>query len=192
MDRLTILSMAVGLAMDAFAVSVTSGLSVHRLHASYALKIAFYFGLFQGLMPIIGWLAGIGLVGFISEVDHWIAFFLLALVGARMIYVAAFMNDDDDPCGGEPLQFAALISLALATSIDALAVGVSLSFVGLSIFYPALVIGLVTFSLSFAGAYIGETFGHFFEKKIEITGGIILIAIGAKILAEHTLLSGPV
>ena len=184
MSTLTILVIALGLAMDAFAVSITSGLAIKRLRAGHALKIALFFGAFQALMPVIGWLAGLGLKDFISAVDHWIAFLLLVFVGGKMIYEATLMDEEE---GGEkdPLNLLVLLILSVATSIDALAVGLSLSFIGIDIVTPALIIGAVTFSLSFLGVYMGDRFGHFFESKIEVLGGLILIAIGLKILVEH-------
>lgn len=171
--------------MDAFAVSVTSGLAIHRLRMRHALKIAFFFGGFQALMPLIGWLAGIGLREMISAIDHWIAFALLIFVGGKMIYESTFMDEDKELA--DPLKLYVLLMLSVATSIDALAVGLSLSLLNIEIISPAVVIGSVTFCLSFLGVYIGDQFGHFFERKIEVVGGLILLAIGFNILFEHLL-----
>ncbi len=182
MHPATILIIAVALSMDAFAVSVASGLAMERLHVRHAIKIATSFGLFQAIMPIIGWLAGVGLRGFISGVDHWIAFALLAGVGGKMIYESRQIKDEEAP---ECMSLLKLLVLSVATSIDALAVGLSLSLLKVAIVWPSIVIGIVTFVFSFAGVYIGRKVGHLFESTIEIAGGLILIAIGIKILVEH-------
>lgn len=178
--------MSVGLAMDAFAVSIASGFTIHRLRVRYALRIAFFFGAFQALMPIVGWLAGLSVREYISAFDHWIAFGLLVFVGGKMIYEANFMDGGDDK--KDPLNITMLLLLSIATSIDALAVGLTLSFIKVDIFTPAIIIGIVTFAFSFAGVYIGDRFGHFLESKIEILGGIVLIGIGIKILLDHLYL----
>lgn len=169
--------------MDAFAVSVTSGLTIKKLHINNALKIATFFGMFQAIMPVIGWSAGLGFRGFISGVDHWIAFGLLSLIGFKMIFESRAM--DSDKKSTDPLNIYTLLILSVATSIDALAVGLSLSLLNISIINPSIIIGVTTFMFSFAGVYIGKRAGHFFEKKIETAGGIILIVIGVKILIEH-------
>ncbi len=184
MNPFSLLFIAVGLAMDAFAVSIASGFAVRKLHFRYAVKIAFLFGLFQGVMPVIGWLAGSKLVEYIAAIDHWIAFGLLSFVGGKMIYESTVFCEDE-ACDQDPKRIYVLLSLAIATSIDALAVGLTLSFINVNIVTPALIIGIITFTLSLAGVYIGDKVGHFFESKIEILGGIILIGIGIKILTEH-------
>jgi len=178
---ITILLIAVGLAMDAFAVSISSGVTIKRLRISYAFTIAALFGGFQAVMPGIGWLAGHGLKSLIAGVDHWIAFGLLTAVGCKMIYESPKMGST----GNGSLDIVVLLVLSVATSIDALAVGLSLSMLGISVLVAAIVIGLVTFVLSFCGVYIGKRFGHVFENKIQIVGGLILIGIGTKILVEH-------
>jgi len=134
-------------------------------------------------MPVIGWLAGLSVREFISAVDHWVAFALLFMVGGKMIYEATFMEKDDDK--KDPLNISVLLILSIATSIDALAVGFTLSFINVEIVTPAIIIGIITFVFSFAGVYIGDRFGHFMEKKIEVLGGVVLIGIGVKILLEH-------
>jgi putative Mn2+ efflux pump MntP len=146
-----------------------------------ALKIGFFFGLFQGIMPVVGWLAGVSIIDFISGVDHWISFGLLTFIGLRMIYETTTVESKKIVSSS---SFSVLLMLSIATSIDALAVGLSLSFLEVSIITPAIVIGIITFSLSFLGVYIGKRFGGFFEK-IGVLGGIILIVIGMKILTEH-------
>jgi putative Mn2+ efflux pump MntP len=178
-----IIIIAFGLAMDAFAVSVASGLEMTRLRISHAMRMALSFGFFQALMPIIGWAAGNQARLFISGMDHWIAFGLLTAIGIKMIYEAFKIKEKaDEP---EEMSIYILLILSLATSIDALAAGVSLSFLNVAIIVPSIIIGAVTFLLSLAGVLIGRRFGHFFETKIEIAGGLILIGIGIKILIEH-------
>ena len=177
MDIVTIL-IALGLAMDSFSVSITRGLTNTQTRMSIeALKVAFFFGLFQGIMPVMGWLAGVSLVDFISGFDHWIAFGLLTFIGLRMIYESTTAESKKMVSSS---SFSVLIMLSIATSIDALAVGLSLSFLEVSIITPAIIIGITTFSLSFLGVYIGKKFGGFFEK-IGVLGGVILIVIGIKI-----------
>jgi len=180
---ITIIFIAFGLAMDAFAVSVTSGFTIKQLRVEHALRIACFFGLFQAVMPLVGWLAGLSLRDFISNVDHWIAFGLLSFVGCKMIYESFRMESQKKRIN--PLNVYVLFMLSVATSIDALAVGVSFAFLKISIISPIIVIGIITFLLSFVGVFIGDKLGHFFEKKIEILGGLILIGIGIKILVEH-------
>lgn len=181
-----IILIAFGLAMDAFAVSVASGLSVKDVAAGRALKMALFFGLFQAIMPIVGWSAGLRLKDVISGIDHWVAFGLLSFVGAKMILEAFAIRNEEEK---RPDAFGTytLFMLSIATSIDALAVGLTLSVLNVFILSPALIIGIITFFLSFGGVLIGRRFGHFLETKIEIAGGLILIGIGIKILIEHLL-----
>lgn len=181
------LAMAVGLAMDAFAVSIALGVAFRRREHWGAFKIAFSFGLFQAGMPVLGWLAGFGLRRFIEAFDHWVAFGLLAFLGGRMIFEAI-----DRHRNGEELEIpgtARLLSLSIATSIDALAVGFTISLLQAAIFVPALVIGGVTFAISYAGIVIGHELLHLlggrFKRDVGIAGGIVLILIGVKILMEH-------
>ncbi|MBW2091645.1 MAG: manganese efflux pump [Deltaproteobacteria bacterium] len=183
MDISTILLIAVGLAMDAFAVSITSGFVNRPLKISFALKMAGFFGFFQAGMPVMGWLAGIGFRGLISGVDHWIAFGLLVFIGGKMIYEAFGVNAGEK--GRRAMNNYTLFILAIATSIDALAVGLSLSLLKVSILLPIVIIGSVTFFLSILGLVIGHKLGLFFGKKVEILGGLILIGIGIRILVEH-------
>lgn len=178
---LTILLIAIGLAIDSFSVSITRGFTDKINHLIEALKTGFFFGLFQGLMPIVGWLAGLSVIEFISGVDHWIAFALLFLIGTRMIYEAIF-KDSEKIVSSASLKI--LLILSIATSIDALAVGLSLSFLETSIITPAIITGIITFFLSFLGVFIGKKFGSYFEK-IGMLGGIILIGIAFRILTEH-------
>ena len=184
-ELLTIIVVAVGLAMDAFAVSIVSGATYRQLHVKHALRIALFFGGFQAVMPLIGSLAGLSLKEHIVDYDHWIAFGLLTAVGGKMIYEAFKIEQAEKRF--DPTSLITLLALSVATSIDALAVGITLSLIATSIIEAVIVIGAVTFMLSYLGVAIGKRFGHFFESKIEILGGIILIAIGVKILLEHTL-----
>ena len=185
MDIISIIFIAFGLAMDAFAVSVTSGLTIKHLRINNALKIAIFFGSFQAIMPLIGWSAGLSFRNYISGIDHWIAFGLLGIVGCKMIYESFKMEVNNKKI--DPLNVYVLLMLSIATSIDALAVGLSLSFLNVSIAPPAIIIGVVTFLLSIFGVYFGNRFGHYFERKIEIIGGLILIGIGVKILIDHLI-----
>lgn len=187
MSLLEILLLSVGLAMDAFAVSVTSGIAIKNLRLKHAILIAVTFGGFQAVMPVIGWLAGLGLQQLLRDVDHWIAFVLLSIIGGKMIY-EAFQLEEAEEAADNPLKVAVLLVLGIATSIDALAVGVTFAMIKVAIITPIVLIGSITFSLCLVGVYIGDAFGHFFEKKIEIFGGIVLIGIGIKILAQHLMM----
>jgi len=185
MSEITLLLIALGLAMDAFAVSVASGVAIHRLRVRHALLLASFFGGFQAAMPVLGWFLGRRARGFVGGVDHWLAFGLLLFVGGKMLYEARFLDGERPP--RDPLNLSALLLLAVATSLDAFAVGLSLSMLGVPIAHPALVIGVVAFVMSFAGVYIGDAVGHFFERRLEVAGGAILIGIGVKILLDHLL-----
>ena len=172
----------VGLSMDAFAVSVCKGLSMKKINYIYAIIIAAFFGVFQAVMPLIGWLLGIQFEGYVSTYGSWIAFALLAFIGAKMIYEAI---KEDDACETSIIVIKELFILALATSIDALAVGISFSFLDVNIWQSILVIGLITFAISLLGVIFGNKFGAKYKSKAEIVGGIILILIGVKIILEY-------
>lgn len=180
----TILLLAVALAMDAFAVSVSSGIAMNRLHIHHALRMAAFFGFFQAAMPIAGWGIGRFTAEMIRAVDHWVAFGLLSFVGIKMIY-ESFVIEKENRSQDAHINLPVLLMLAIATSIDAAAVGISMSLLQVAIIGPAVIIGVVTFIVSFAGVWIGSSFGDFFGEKIEVTGGIVLIGIGVKILIEH-------
>lgn len=183
MELVTVLFIAVGLAMDACAVSIVTG-SVHKdLRARHILRMALFFGGFQTFMPVIGFFAGLGLKDYITASDHWIAFGLLCFVGGKMIYESFRLEAAEK--NRDPSHLLTLLALSLATSIDALAVGITFSLLRISLALAVSIIGVVTFSLSYAGVLIGKRFGHLFESKAEILGGLILIAIGVKILIEH-------
>jgi len=179
----SILLIAVGLAMDAFAVSIVTGSVYKELHVKHALRMALFFGGFQAAMPVIGFLAGLGMKEYISHVDHWVAFGLLSFVGGKMVFEAFQIESAEK--NRDPSNLLILLALSIATSIDALAVGITLSLLTSAIALAVTLIGLITFGLSFAGVYLGKRFGHFFESRIEVVGGLILIAIGIKILVEH-------
>ena len=179
---------AVGLSMDAFAVAVCKGLGMSRLNIRQAAIIALFFGGFQALMPVIGWALGSQFARFVEPIDHWIAFALLAFIGAKMIWDACHEEASSEVLAtpvDTPLDLRELVMLAIATSIDALAVGVSFAFLQVDIVPAAAFIGIVTFTLSFAGVAIGHQFGSRWEKPSAIVGGIVLILIGLKTLIEH-------
>jgi len=183
MDLITIVIIALGLAMDAFAVSITYGLTIQRPGINNAFKIALSFGLFQAFMPVIGWLAGLTLADSISSIDHWVAFGLLSFIGLRMIYGSRKTEKYEKAV--DSLNNYVLLMLSIATSIDALAIGVTFAFLEITIATPVIIIGIVTFLLSLTGVFIGKKIGRYFGKKIEIIGGLVLIGIGIKILIEH-------
>ena len=186
MERSEIFLIALGLAMDAFAVSIASGATIKKIEVRNALKMGLFFGGFQTLMPVIGWFAGIGMKSFITGWGHWLAFGLLTLVGVKMIYEALVLKEAGEGGGKScPFDTGILLILSLATSMDALAVGITFSVLSVSIILPVIIIGLVTFILSMTGVQIGVKSGHFFENKIEVLGGLILIGIGFKILFER-------
>jgi putative Mn2+ efflux pump MntP len=185
-DLIVIVGIAVGLSMDALAVSVVNGFVIEELHLRHALRIAFFFGLFQALMPLAGWTAGLTIRSYIKSFDHWVAFGLLTFVGAKMLWESRSLKDAAD-CRN-CLHFPTLLILSIATSIDALAVGLSFAMLQLQILLPVLVIGAITFVICLAGTQIGKRFGHLIENKLEIAGGIVLILIGLKILIEHLVL----
>ena len=175
---------AIGLSMDAFAVAVCKGLSLRNLRWRQCAVVGQYFGAFQAIMPLIGYFLGVQFREYITSVDHWIAFVLLALIGAKMLH-EALSGGEEAGSNDASLSFRAMLPLAVATSIDALAVGVTFAFLRVQIVPAVASIGAITFALSFAGVKIGNVFGDRFEKKAEICGGVILILIGAKILLEH-------
>ena len=183
MELITVLLLAVGLAMDAFAVSICKGLAVRKVTIRIMVIVGLWFGVFQGVMPVIGYVAGSAFYDLISEYDHWIAFILLFLIGANMIREA--LSDEDEGVD-DNLGFRTMLLLAIATSIDALAVGISLAMTGDGIVEPALIIGVVTMIISMFGVWIGSRSGDRYGKKAELVGGVILILIGLRIVLEHT------
>ena len=172
--------------MDSFAVSVANGLTIKDLNPKRVLIISFSLAFFQALMPLIGWLAGIGINEHIKEYDHWVAFVLLSFVGGKMIYEGLRKNGEEKET---ELQILTLLSQSIATSIDAFAVGISFAFLNMSIVAPVAVIGIVTFGVSLMGLYLGKFFGKKLGKSVEIIGGIVLFGLGLKILMEHLFFS---
>lgn len=181
-----ILLIAVSLAMDAFAVSISNGVSVRGFGKKDALRQATYFGGFQFLMPIIGWVLGSSVKEYIEAFDHWIAFILLLLIGVNMIYESLKGEEENDE-GGSSLTNKILFFQAVATSIDALAVGISFAILNVNILKAGIIIGIVSFIISCIGAFAGKCLGNKMQAKAEIMGGIVLILIGVKILLEHLL-----
>ncbi|MCI8519708.1 MAG: manganese efflux pump [Clostridia bacterium] len=181
MEILGVLLIGIGLAMDAFAISICKGLSIKNLSIKKVLIISIYFGVFQAGMPVIGFLLGKGFENMVTAIDHWIAFTLLSLIGINMIREVFKQEEkvDDD------ISFKTMVVLAIATSIDALAVGITFAFLKTNILLSILTIGAVTFIISALGVVIGHKFGDRFEKKAQILGGVILIGMGIKILIEH-------
>jgi putative Mn2+ efflux pump MntP len=183
MEFISIFVIAFGLSMDAFAVSVASGAAYKELQIKHAFRMALFFGSFQAFMPLIGALAGMSFKAYIQQADHWIAFAILSIVGGKMIYESFKITEAEKNL--HPSNILVLLTLSVATSIDALAVGITLSLVALNIIVSVIIIGLVTFVLSYIGVYTGKKFGHFFENKIEALGGLVLMALGVKILLQH-------
>ena len=185
MTFVELLIIAIGVSMDAFAVSISKGLSTPNLKPKNALTAALWFGGFQALMPIIGYYLGVSFADLVASVDHWIAFVLLAFIGGKMIKEACQKDDDNEHT--PDFSFKTMFLLAIATSIDALAVGVSFAFLRVDIWTSILLIGLMTGAFSALGVFLGHMFGSRFKSKAEFLGGLILVAIGIKILLEHTL-----
>lgn len=174
---------AVGLSMDAFAVSIGKGLSLKQIKLRHVLSVGLWFGGFQALMPLIGYLLGATFTAVVSDFDHWIAFFLLGIIGFNMIrdsFTKEEEKHDDD------FSFRTMLMLAVATSIDALAVGVSFAFLSVDLWISVALIGLITFAFSAVGLKIGNIFGNKYKSKAEFTGGVVLVLMGVKILVEHT------
>ena len=182
MNFLEIIIVALSLSMDAFAVSICKGLSMKKIYFKNVIIIALYFGIFQAVMPIIGYLFGISAAEIVKKIDHWISFILLLIIGINMIKNSFDTENEKDD---DIISVKVMVPLAVATSIDALAVGVTFAFLNTNILLSAPVIGTITFILSLIGVKFGNKFGDKFQKKAEIMGGIVLILIGLKILLEH-------
>ncbi len=183
MTALVTILIALGLALDAFSVAMVSGALIGHPRLRYAARMAFFFGLFQAFMPLIGWATGGLLTDFISGVDHWIAFALLLAIGIHMIFES--FKPVSEKSSSRPPGIRLLLLLSVATSIDAPAVGISLAFLQIAIIRIAVIIGTVTFVLSFAGYYLGHKIGRLIGNRVKILGGLILIGIGVKVLIEH-------
>jgi len=186
MDWLSLMAIAVALAMDAFAVAIVTGLTVKPLTERHVFRLAFHFGLFQFLMPLIGWAAGHAVQKHIADFDHWVALALLAFVGGRMIWGSLCGNEEEQNHRGDPTSGWQLVVLSVATSIDALAVGLSLGLIGSAIILPAIIIGIVAAGFTAAGMALGRKIGSLWGKRVEVLGGLILIAIGVKIVFDHS------
>ena len=185
MDFLSLIGIALALAMDAFAVALAAGALLYPASARQQFRLGFHFGLFQALMPILGWLAGLTVQQAIRDYDHWIAFGLLAFVGGKMIHES--FKDDEAREPKDPTRGLTMVMLSLATSIDALAVGLTLGMLAIDVWFPALVIGLVAGGMTLLGMRLGGRIGSYWGQRVEILGGLVLIGIGGKILMEHTL-----
>ncbi len=184
MDIVSIFLLSVALAMDSFSISITRGM-LPKSNFKDAFTIALFFGVFQAIMPVMGWFAGEQLAVVVSFWGPFLGFLLLLLIGGKMVYEGIIQDEDEELC--KIFSIKEILILSVATSIDAFAVGVTFAFLKISILLPVVMIGLVTFGMSFLGVYIGKKVGHLFEGRIEIIGGIILIGIGFKILLEHVL-----
>ncbi len=182
MGIIELLLVGVSLAMDATAVSICKGLSMKKLSGKKAMIIALYFGIFQALMPAIGYVLGVSFKNFVESIDHWIAFILLLVIGVNMI-VETLKSDNET--SNDKVDFKTMLPLAIATSIDALAVGITLAFLNVNFILAIISFGLITFALSILGVIIGHKFGSKYGNIANIVGGIILILIGTKILLEH-------
>ena len=180
-----VLSLALALAMDAFAVSISVSLKLGGISHQQSFRLAFHFGLFQFLMPCAGWILGRSIQNFIQAVDHWIAFFLLLLIGYKMIKDSFAQKNAAEKKRKDPTKGLTLMVLAIATSIDALAAGLSLALLDVKVLYAALVIGMVAFILSLVGSLLGPILGKIVGKRAELLGGVVLILIGSKILLDH-------
>lgn len=182
MSLIEIMALSVGLAMDAFAVSICKGLSMKKMNWKNALIIALYFGLFQALMPMLGYVLGSTFEHVVTNIDHWIAFILLGSIGGNMIK-ESFSDETEEK--NDSVDFKTMVVLAIATSIDALAVGITFAFLKVNVIMAVTLIGIITFAISLIGAKIGNKFGDKFQNKAEFAGGVILIVLGLKILLEH-------
>ena len=175
--------LSLGLGMDAFAVSICKGLSMKKMNWKKALIIGLYFGGFQAIMPVLGYSLSKGFENFVTSIDHWIAFILLSIIGGKMVK-EAFSQENSENCN-EDVGFKTMIVLAIATSIDALAVGITFAFLNVNLILAIALIGSITFFLSVIGTKVGNVFGDRYENKAELLGGVILIFLGIKILLEH-------
>ena len=186
MDFITLLIIAIGLSFDTFAVSVSTGLTICEIRLWQAVRVAIVLAIFQAAMPLIGWILGTQVASYINEYDHWIAFGLLTILGGKMIYES--FKEKEEEKKFNPLKLTVLIGMAIATSIDALVVGVSFAFFkDLNIYWTILIIGAVTFLVAMIGMLFGKKVGNRFGTKMEIIGGLILIGIGLKILISHVI-----
>jgi putative Mn2+ efflux pump MntP len=185
MELLDLILIAIGVSMDAFAVSIAKGLATKRLRPRHYLSVALWFGGFQALMPLLGYFAGYKFSSAVESFDHWTAFILLAIIGGKMLY-DTLTECDEEEGGCSNFGFKTMLMLAIATSIDALAIGVSLAFLKVNVWTAVAFIGVTTAFFSAFGLRLGNIFGYRYKRRAEITGGVVLILIGLKILIEHT------
>jgi manganese efflux pump family protein len=191
MEFIVLIGIAFGLSLDAFTVAITNSTVIRGLELKHGLRMAIFFGFFQMIMPIIGWAAGVTFSHYVQGIDHWIAFGLLAFVGGRMIWSGLPFNKNietnscDYKTGQDCRHLPTLLMLSIATSIDAMAVGLSFAMIKISVIIPSMIIGIVTFTISLAGYFIGKRLGNRLNIQLDIIGGIVLIGIGIKILLEH-------
>jgi putative Mn2+ efflux pump MntP len=186
MSLVSLIVVALALAMDAFAVAVASSVVLGELTPRRVFRLAFHFGLFQALMPTLGWLAGTAISDYIGAIDHWVAFMLLAVVGGRMVR-GGLQQGDDERERTDPTRGWDLVILSVATSIDALAVGLSLAVLGNQIIVPAITIGVITAAVTATGMFLGQKVGEHWGPRVEIAGGLVLIVIGIRIVMQHGL-----
>jgi putative Mn2+ efflux pump MntP len=186
MSILTVLGVAVGLSMDAFAVAIASSVTLGKVTGRQLFRLSFHFGLFQAMMPVLGWLAGRSIERWIVQWDHWVAFGLLTLIGGRAIRDALTEKDDDAPAD-DATRGLRMVGLSIATSIDALAVGLSFAVMDVQIWLPSVIIGITTATITLFGMLMGSRLGSRFGRRVEIFGGLVLIGIGIEILLSHLL-----
>lgn len=181
-----LITIAVALAMDAFAVAISTGIALQTVSARQTFRLSFHFGLFQALMPILGWFAGQSFADWMAPVDHWVAFTLLSVIGGKMIWDAFVPHSDiEDTKARDPTLGASLVILSVATSVDALAVGLSLSLLRVDVWYPALVIGIVAATFTIIGLRLGQRLGQKIGRRASLLGGLLLVGIGVKIVVDH-------
>ncbi len=187
MNIFDLILLAIGVSMDAFAVSIAKGLATQKLRPKHYASVAMWFGGFQALMPVIGYFVGANFASIVESCDHWIAFALLSLIGGKMLYDTLTGGEDDEDGTGADFRFKTMFVLAIATSIDALAIGVSLAFLKVNIWSAIAFIGATTATFSALGLRLGNIFGYRYKHGAELTGGVVLMLIGAKILVEHLM-----
>lgn len=184
MDILSLVLIGVGLSIDSLAASITTGACVRNIKIKYILKVAAYMAIFQGVMPLVGWLIGSSFKSIIENYDHWVAFILLFIIGGKLIYDGIKNNGETEP-NTEPAKDLMLAGMALATSIDAMIMGIGFGLIEVNIWLAMLIIGVTTFLFSTVGVFVGEKIGNKINSSIEIFGGVVLIGLGVKILTEH-------
>ena len=188
MQLFNIVAIAVALAMDAFAVSIATGVCLKEVNPRQVFRLSWHFGLFQALMPILGWLAGASFASYIEDWDHWLAFAILLVLGVKMIYEAR-QDNEPEAKNGDPSRGLVMVVFSIAVSIDALAVGLSFAMLNISVWFPAMIIGLVATLAGVIGMVVGRKLGPVFGRNAATLGGLVLIGIGIKIVLDHTLMA---